>query len=215
MDYKDENWPASYLLLWMIVNAVGLGFGVFLGELIGQWVGKTIERGTGVLLASIIFEAILWTARLSVLRNIEVFKVWGFIEKIIWFCSEMMGALLGIGLYEVTRDNWMTFGSIFGTLIGVGIIIPWWFVRLPKPKSRTRGLQSILLGIAAMVGGSFYIGGIFVLGQEMGRFFQKYIGHLGGLGVTGFIIGAFIGLTTGVAYLQMKVVKPFEPSVRS
>jgi hypothetical protein len=208
---KYENWQIKFILLWVIVNSFGFGIGVVSGEIIGHWIGESAGLRAGIISATIVFEVSVWIMRQSVLRNVQGFKLWSKIDSIILFTSEMMGMLIAEGFYEVTKAESMTIGPLWGSIIGAGVLITLWFIRMPKSTKWKRRFQAFLFGIIAMFGGSFFLGAVFVFSQETGRYFQKMLGQLLGMGITGLLIGVLLGLITGIAYLRMKVVRFYDP----
>jgi hypothetical protein len=192
-----------FWISWSITNAIGLGFAWSLGELVGQHFINSFGWKTGQIIGIIVFEVILWTFRATVLLQMKSYEILRPLEIFIWATTEVFGWI--ISEYPVPENSLMglTGGAIFATSFAAMIWLILWLIKIPKPHSKTWGLQAFIWTFLGLVGGSSLLSLFQTISLVVGEFLSKMYLPIIGMAVAGVILGFSLGGLTGMALIRI------------
>lgn len=193
----------NFWLVWSIANAIGLGFAWSLGELIGRQAAEIFGWKIGQIIGIIIFEGFLWIIRAAVLLRIKSFEILRPIEILIWVTTEIFGWL--ISEQPIPKDNIMsiTGGAMFASSMGAMAWIIFWFIKIPKPRSKLWAIQAFLWTFLGLIGGSFLMALIQVTGMAIAEILAKMYFPIIGMAIGGTVLGGLLGSITGLALVNL------------
>jgi hypothetical protein len=202
---------------WLIANAIGLGLGWALGELVGIQVAETLGWRYGQMVGVVIFEGLIWMTRWAVISRIRAYDALKPIEAFFWILTEL---LVWFGVESSRGETSYRADSLFG-IISASIlsyflgVIGWlilWLIKTQAQKSQLPvKVGHSILSSFARVGGSLLIFGFFILcmpfSTAVGEAIAKSWGLVFGRAVAGILMGGMLGSITGLALLKL-MIKP-------
>jgi len=203
IENENSQTKMKFWLLWTIANAIGLGFAWSLGDYLGRSVVDTLGWKFGQVIGLIVFETVLWVFRVSVIYNMKSYEILRPLDFFVWVTSESFGLL--ISELPIPNDNLLgiTGGAIFATSFGATIWLVFWFIKIPKPQSKTWAINAFLWTFIGLVGGSSLISFFQTTSLIVGEFLAKMYLPIIGMAVGGLIFGLFLGGLTGLALIKI------------
>jgi hypothetical protein len=194
---------SHFWLAWIVANAVGLGFAWPLGEIVGRYVSSYDDWKSGQLLGIIVFEGFIWIVRAAVLFRIKSYIELKPIAMAIWLGTEIIGWILSEGLFRDDNLLSITGGVLFASLCGSIMWLIFWFIKIPKRRSKTWAIQAFLWALLGMIGGALLLSIFLTAGLSLAEIFAKMSYPIVGMAAGGLILGGFIGIVTGMALIKL------------
>jgi hypothetical protein len=193
----------NFAVAWLIANAIGIGLAWPLGEWIGQQVADSAGWRIGQTVGLVIFEGLVWTARAIVLSRVKSYEILKPLEIIIWLGAEIMGWIVSEA--PVRGDSLMriTGGAVIAIVLGAGIWIMFWFMKIPKRHNKFWAIQAFAWTFFALIGGSFLLGAMLVISLVTGETLAKMHFPIIGMAMSGIIFGLLVGSITGLAFIKI------------
>src|SRR6266496_118437 len=112
MNYDRRHEFINIFVLWIGLHILGGGFGILLGEIIGQLIAAVLNSVLGHFAAFVVFEAVLWLSRRTVFRSIPFDPMWKLVTQTLWIFTEVLGWSIGTQAALMTPTPRFTEGAV-------------------------------------------------------------------------------------------------------
>lgn len=200
----------NFWLAWIVANSIGLGFAWSVGELIGRQVVEYSGWELGHVVGIIVFEGLLWITRGTILLRIKSYKILRPVEMFIWVITEIFGWIINESPVQEGSLMGVTSGAIFATSLGAMVWVIFWFIKIPKPRSKSWAIQAFLWTFFGLTGGGVLIAFFQAISLEIGVTIAKSYFPIFGMAIAGVVLGGFLGSITGLALIKLIRWQPVE-----
>lgn len=193
-----------FWLNWVILNALGMSLGWCFGEYVGQLALKSYNARISTFIAALVFELILWLARILPSQYFSKQRSIKFLDVLIWSGTELTGWV--IFSFIKSDSEWLTFEAIFITGIGVMFWILFaGFGLLQRQRRRNPPewfSQAFIYALMGFIIGDSIVTTVMTTAMSIGFSLVKIINPYMGWGIAGLFLGGAFGVITGLILVQ-------------
>jgi hypothetical protein len=197
MIYDRRHDFVNIFVLWIGLHILGGGFGILLGEIIGQLIAAVLSSALGHFAAFVVFEAVLWLSRRMVFRSIPFDPMWKLVTQTLWMFTEVLGWAIGTQAALISPTPRFTEGAVFGATIGAAMWFLLWCARLARP-GRWWVSVATLYATGGLMIGLTVVTLVLVLSDEIRTALVAFMPAALAAALAGALMGLGIGALTGV-----------------